>query len=95
MADMNVLLYRSKPLTQRNDIFQLQGQLEGGFPDMLATVLGVYISGGGGFFAYGASLANNDFTIIVHLPDVGSHDLCVVPIYKDGKALYQYTSEHF
>lgn len=91
MADMNIILYRTRPLTNRNDFCQIQGRLEGGFADMQATVLGVY--GNGQFYGFGASLPDSNFSIIVRLQDVGIYSLRVIPIYRDGEPRYPYASE--
>ncbi|WP_421525811.1 hypothetical protein [Pseudomonas yamanorum] len=93
MDNIHIVLYRTKPLTDRNDIFQLLGRLEGGYPDMPATVLGVCLDGAATCVAYGATLADSDFTIIVHVPDSGLHRLYVLPIYKDAEPRYAYSSQ--
>ncbi|KAA0988250.1 hypothetical protein FQ192_17415 [Pseudomonas sp. ANT_J12] len=95
MTDLNVVVYRTRPLTDRNDIFQVLGRIEGGLFDMEATILGVSVDGLGSIRAYGAALADSNFSIIVHLQDVGRYTLYVIPIYTDGVPRYQFSSKAF
>ncbi|WP_421525810.1 hypothetical protein [Pseudomonas yamanorum] len=94
-ANINIVVNRTRPLTNRNEIFQVMGRMEGGLPGMSATILGVRIAGLASFIAYGASLPDSNFSIIVYLHDVGVYPLDIVPIYRSGHPLYPNASQPF
>jgi hypothetical protein len=90
---LNIKLFQAKPLTDRGDYAQLQGQLEDGMPGMAVTVLVAYEPHTLKPVGYGAALADSNFSIILAALATGPHDIKVCPVGRDGITNYQYASE--
>lgn len=88
----SIELFRANPLSDRGDYVQLQGRIEEGMPDMRVTILVAYEAQTLKVVGYGAGLADSNFSIILGALSVGTHDIAVCPVDRNGTPHYQYAS---